>query len=66
MGTTFAALHMSGKIPVWNDLFINFEKGKETVFLVYFRRIAGILLGPVLLLTIKVMMISFTTSAVVG
>ena len=56
---------MSGKIPVSKDLFINFTSGKETVFLVCFRRIVDILLRPVLLLFIKVMMISFTSPAVV-
>ena len=66
IGTTFATLQMSGKIPVLKDLFINIASGKETVFLVCFRRIVGILLGPVLLVPIKVMMVSFTSSAVVG
>ena len=65
IGTTFAILHMSGKIPVSKDLFINFVSGKETVFLVKFRRIVGIPLSGVLLLPIKFMMISFISSAVV-
>ena len=65
IGTTFFTLHISGKILVSKNLFTNFASGKETVFLVCFRRIVGILLVPVLILPIKIMMISFTCSAVV-
>ena len=66
IGATFATLHISRKIPVAKDLFINFASDKETVFLVSYRRIVGIVFGPVLLLPVKVMMISFTSLAVVG
>ena len=45
IGTFFATLHMSEKIPVSKDLFISFASGKETVCLVCFRRIVCILLG---------------------
>ena len=64
IGTIFSNLHISGKFRFSKDLFINFASGKETIFLVCFRRIVGILLvvyyyTSVLLPAIKVMMIFF-------
>ena len=63
IGTAFATLYVSGKILASKDLFINFVSQLSIDF---FRKIVGILLGPVLLLPIKVMMISFTSSAMIG
>ena len=64
IGTIFSNLHISGKSRFSKDLFINFASGRETIFLVCFRRIVGILLvvyyyTSVLLPAIKVMMIFF-------
>ena len=58
MGTTFAILHMFGKVPSAKYLFIGFGRGIEIDFLIVLRIFVGMLLGPVLLLFFDVLIMS--------
>ena len=44
---------MLGKTPLWKDLVINFAKGAEITSLICLITFVGMLLGPVLFLTLR-------------
>ena len=57
---------MLGKTPLWKDLVINFAKGAEITSLICLITFVGMLLGPVLFLTLRSEIMSDVASSVVG
>ena len=51
---TFADFHKMRKIPFSKEFLVIPEKGLEISFLIFFRIDMGMILGPVLLLKLKV------------
>ena len=67
MGTTFAILHIFGKVPFAKELLISVYRGVEIDFLIILRRIfVEMLLGPGLLLFFNVLIMSHISSGLIG
>ena len=66
MGTTFAILHIFGKVPFAKEL-ISVYRGVEIDFLIILRRIfVEMLLGPGLQLFFNVLIMSHISSGLIG
>ena len=65
-GTTFAILHMFGKVLFAKKLFISVDREVEIDVLIVLRILVGMLLGPVFLLFFNVLIMSHISSDLIG